>query len=166
MLFKSDRRPKGGPTYSKLAEVLSLSWACRWRCTGLKTSCWLSFGSWVTLPLGHSTSPLGGGGHRVPGAECSPLARSPHSGALCHPVRGGPPGRGPPASQAWYTASRRGISFPLNSMVQTRQVQLRAAAVTPKLQAGPSPHCFHLLLIVWIQRQQETVNRLLFPECS
>lgn len=165
MLFKSDRRPKGGPTYSKLAEVLSLSWACKWRCTGLKTSCWLSFGSWVTLPLRHSTSSLGGV-HHVPGAERSPQARSPHSGALCLPPRGGPLGRGPPASQAWYTVSRRGISFPLNSTVQTRQVQLWVAAVTIKLRAGPSPHCFHLLLIVWIQRQQETVNRLLFPECS
>lgn len=58
---------------------------------------------------------------------------------------------------------RRGHCFlPANHTELTRQTQLWDPAVRTKTHAGSSPPCFHLLLIVRMQRRQETVNRLLF----
>lgn len=81
-----------------------------------------------------------------------------HSRDLSCPGRGGPTAlraSGPPEVAT--------VSFLLYNTVLTRQVLFWVPAVTTKLHAGSSRHCFHLLLIEWMQRQQEIVNGLLTP---
>ena len=87
-----------------------------------------------------------------------PSACSPHSRDLGCPGRGGPT-----APRASGLPEEATVSFLLNNTVLTRQMLFWVPAVTTKLRAGSSRHCFHLLLIEWMQRQQEIVNGLLSP---
>lgn len=83
------------------------------------------------------------------GVPCAERQRASHVGSPhLHPVR-----RRPTAPRASDRPEEAVVALMLNNTLLTRQVVFWAPVVTTQLRAGSSWHCFHLLLMEWMQRR-------------